>query len=91
MPGMRLQRLVNYRRGAEAARRFAALYYDDEGAIAPSRTWLIDADAATAAAHAPHAGSVSVDVAPGADGACFTLILDAQANPTRTQISRRRP
>jgi hypothetical protein len=27
---------------------------------------------------------VSVDVAPGADGACFTLILDAQANPTRT-------
>jgi hypothetical protein len=24
MPGMRLQRLVNYRRGAEDARRFAA-------------------------------------------------------------------
>jgi hypothetical protein len=31
MPGMRLQRLVSYRRGAQADRRFAAFYYDDDG------------------------------------------------------------
>ncbi len=37
MPGMRLQRLVSYRRGAQADRRFAAFYYDDDGATAPSR------------------------------------------------------
>ena len=30
MPGMRLRRLANYRRGPEATRRFAALYYDDD-------------------------------------------------------------
>jgi hypothetical protein len=36
---MRLRRLVNYRRGREATRRFAALYYDDDGALAPSHTW----------------------------------------------------
>ncbi len=29
MPGMRLRRLANYRRGPEGTRRFAALYYDD--------------------------------------------------------------
>jgi hypothetical protein len=84
MPGMRLQRLVNYRRGAEAERRFAALYYDDEGAIAPSRTWLVDVDADTAVARAAQAVSVSVDVAPGSQEVRFTLILDAQANPVRT-------
>jgi hypothetical protein len=44
MPGMRLQRLVNYRRAEQAARRFAALYYDDDGAIAPSGGWIVDAD-----------------------------------------------
>ena len=31
MPGMRLRRLANYRRGPEATRRLAALYYDDDG------------------------------------------------------------
>jgi hypothetical protein len=35
MPGMRLQRLVSYRRGAQADRRFAAFYYDDDGATHP--------------------------------------------------------
>ena len=54
MPGMRLRRLANYRRGPEATRRFAALYYDDDGALAPSHR-LIDVDAATAAAHGSRA------------------------------------
>lgn len=84
MPGMRLQRLVNYRRGAEHARRFAALYYDDDGAIAPSRTWLVDVDANTAAAHGTRAVALSVDAVPGADGIHFTLVLDVHANPART-------
>jgi len=30
MPGMRLRRLVSYRRGPESTRRFAALYHDDD-------------------------------------------------------------
>ena len=64
MPGMRLRRLMSYRRGTQAARRFAALYYDDDDAIAASRSWLIDVDAATAAAHGPRVVSVSVDVVP---------------------------
>ncbi|BBX62908.1 hypothetical protein MSAS_20820 [Mycobacterium saskatchewanense] len=85
MPGMRLQRLVSYRRGAPASRRFAALYWDDDGAIAaPSRTWLVDADAAAAAAAGPRAAGVSVDVVPGSGEARFTLILEPQPDPART-------
>jgi hypothetical protein len=83
MPGMRLQRLVSYRRGAQADRRFAAFYYDDDGATAPSRTWLIDADAASAGAHGQRAAAVSVDVIPNSGEVRFTLILDAQPNPAR--------
>jgi len=40
MPGMRLRRLMSHRRGAQADRRFAAFYYDDDGAVASSRRWL---------------------------------------------------
>ncbi|BAX93920.1 hypothetical protein [Mycobacterium shigaense] len=70
MPGMRLQRLVSYRRGAQASRRFAGLYWDDDGAIAaPSRSWLVDADA---------------DVVPGSGAARFTLILEPQPAPARS-------
>jgi hypothetical protein len=83
MPGMRLQRLVSYRRGAQAERRFAAFYYDDEGATTPSRTWLIDADAATAGAHGQRAAAVSVDVIPNSGEVRFTLILDAHPHPAR--------
>jgi hypothetical protein len=78
---MRLRRLANYRRGPEATRRLAALYYDDDGALAPSHTWLIDVDAATAAAHGPRAASLSVDVESGAVG--FTLVLEAHQHPGR--------
>jgi len=84
MPGMRLQRLVNYRRGEQAARRFAALYYDDDGAIAPSRGWIVDADAAAAAAHGSWAAGVSVDVVPGDGDVRFTLIVEPQPNPARS-------
>jgi hypothetical protein len=83
MPGMRLRRLANYRRGPEATRRFAALYYDDEGALAPSRTWLIDADAATAAGRGPQAASLSVDVDPETGAVAFTLVLEAHPQPGR--------
>jgi hypothetical protein len=76
MPGMRL---MSYRRGAQAARRFAAFYYDDDGAVASSRSWLIDVDAATAAAHGARAVSVSVDVVP--DG--YTFVLEDQPAPGR--------
>ena len=72
MPGMRLSRLMSYRRGAQAARRFAAFYYDDDGAIASSRSWLIDVDAATAAAHGPRAATVSVDVTPDSGAIRYT-------------------
>jgi hypothetical protein len=85
MPGMRLQRLASYRRGAQASRRFAALYYDDDGAIAAaSRSWLVDADDDTAIDHGPLAAGVSVDVAPADGDVRFTLILEAQPNPART-------
>jgi hypothetical protein len=83
MPGMRLQRLVSYRRGAQADRRFAAFYFDDEGATAPSRTWLIDADAETAREHGQQAAAVSVDAIPNGGEVRFTLVLDAQPNPAR--------
>lgn len=82
MPGMRLRRLISYRRGAQAARRFAAFYYDD-GAIASSRIWLIDVDAATAAAHGPRAATVSVDIAPGSGAIGYTLVLEDQPTPAR--------
>ncbi len=85
MPGMRMQRLASYRRGPEDTRRFAALYYDDDGAIAgSSRSWLVDADTATAAAHGPRAAGVSVDVVPADGEVRFTLILDPHPNPDRT-------
>ena len=61
MPGMRLRRLANYRRGPEATRRFAALYYDDDGALAPSHTWLID-DGWRLAVIAEHARGTSWSV-----------------------------
>jgi hypothetical protein len=83
MPGMRLRRLMSYRRGAQAARRFAAFYYDDDGAIASSRSWLIDVDAATAAAHGARAATVSVDVAPDGGAIGYTLVLEDQPTPTR--------
>jgi hypothetical protein len=83
MPGMRLRRLISYRRGAEAARRFAAFYYDDDGATASSRSWLIDVDAATAAAHGPKAVTVSVDVVPASGTARYTLVLDDQPSAAR--------
>jgi hypothetical protein len=83
MPGMRLQRLVSYRRGAQTARRFAALYHDDLGAIVPSRTWLVDLDATTAATFGPRAEAVSVDVVPGSGEVLFTLVVDAEPNPAR--------
>jgi hypothetical protein len=83
MPGMRLRRLVSYRRGPEPTRRFAALYHDDDGALAPSHTWLIDVDAATAAAHGAQATGLSVDVAPENGVVGFTLVLDAQPHPGR--------
>jgi hypothetical protein len=79
---MRLRRLVNYRRGREATRRFAALYYDDDGALAPSHTWLIDVDAATAVAHGSQAASLSVDVVPESGDVGFTL--EAHPHPGRT-------
>jgi hypothetical protein len=69
--------------GAQADRRFAALCYDDEGAIAPSRSWLIDVDAATAAAQGPRAAAVSVDVVTGSSEARFTLLLEAQPDHAR--------
>jgi hypothetical protein len=78
MPGMRLRRLMSYRRGAQADRRFAAFYYDDDGAVASTRSWLIDVDAATAAAHGPRAVSVSIDVAPDSGAARYTLVLESQ-------------
>jgi hypothetical protein len=84
MPGMRLRRLANYRRGPEATRRFAALYYDDDGALAPSHTWLIDVDAATAVAHGSRAASLSVDVVPGSGDVGLTLVLEAHPHPGRT-------
>lgn len=75
------------RRGAQASRRFAALYYDDDdGAIAAaSRSWLVDADADAAVDHGPLAAGVSVDVAPADGNVRFTLILEAQPNPARTR------
>ncbi|MCX4090929.1 hypothetical protein [Nocardia sp. alder85J] len=85
MPGMRLHRLSNYRRGTRDARRFAALYHDDGGADAPPRTWLIDADATTASEHAPHAVAVTVDVTPDKTATSFTLVLDdTDTDPART-------
>lgn len=86
MPGMRMQRLSSYRRGPEATRRFAALYYDDGAIAGSSRSWLVDADAdaATAAAHGGRAAGVSVDVVPGGGEVRFTLILDPHPNPDRT-------
>ncbi|WP_019928215.1 hypothetical protein [Nocardia sp. BMG111209] len=84
MPGMRLQRLANYRRGVRDARRFAAFYHDDGGADAPPRTWLVDADADAAGAHAERAATVSVDVTPDDGAVRFTLVLDAEPNPGRT-------
>lgn len=89
MPGMRLRRLVNYRRGTEAARRFAALYYDDDGALAPSHTWLIDVDAATAAAHGSQATAISVDVDPETGAVAFTLVLEAQPQAGRVVYTDR--
>ena len=83
MPGMRLRRLVNYRRGREATRRFAALYHDDEGALAPSRSWLVDIDAVTAAQHGSRAASITVDVEPGSGAVAFTMVAEAQACPGR--------
>jgi hypothetical protein len=80
---MRLRRLANYRRGPEATRRFAALYYDDDGALAPSHTWLIDVDAATAAAHGSQAASLSVDVVPESGDVVFTLVLEVHPHPGR--------
>jgi hypothetical protein len=78
MPGMRLRRPMSYRRGAQANRRFAAFYYDDDGAVATSRSWLIDVDAATAVAHGPRAVSVSVDVVPDSGVLSYTLVLENQ-------------
>jgi hypothetical protein len=83
MPGMRLRRLMSYRRGAQADRRFAAFYYDDDGAVATSRSWLIDVDAATAAAHGSRAVSVSVDVVPDSGVVSYTLVLENQPAPAR--------
>jgi hypothetical protein len=83
MPGMRLRRLANYRRGREATRRFAALYHDDDGALAPSHTWLIDVDAASAAVQGSRAASITVDVAPENGKVSFTLVLEAQPHPGR--------
>ena len=83
MPGMRLRRLMSYRRGTQAARRFAALYYDDDGAIAASPSRLIDVAAATAAAHGPRAVSVSVDVVPDSGTVRYTLVLEDQPAPAR--------
>jgi hypothetical protein len=83
MPGMRRRRLMSYRRGAQADRRFAAFYYDDDGAVASSRSWLIDVDAATAAAHGPRAVSVSVDVVPDSGTVRYTLVLEDQPAPAR--------
>jgi hypothetical protein len=83
MPGMRLRRLANYRRGREATRRFAALYHDDDGALAPSHTWLVDVDAATAGAQGSRAASITVDVDPGSGNVGFTLVLEAQPHPGR--------
>jgi hypothetical protein len=62
MPGMRLRRLANYRRGPEATRRFAALYYDDDGALAPSRTWLIDVDADDVSERLEHLQAYPLDL-----------------------------
>jgi hypothetical protein len=83
MPGMRLRRLANYRRGPEATRRLAALYYDDDGALAPSHTCLIDVDAAAAAAHGARVASLSVDVVPETGDVAFTLVLEAHPHPGR--------
>lgn len=83
MPGMRLLRLINYRRGRDAVRRFAALYHDDDGTLAPAHTWLIDVDAATAAAQGERAASITVDADPDGAGAAFTVVLDAQPRPGR--------
>jgi hypothetical protein len=83
MPGMRLRRLVNYRRGREATRRFAALYHDDDGALAPSHSWLIDVDAVRAAANGSRAASITVDVDPASGDVAFTVVLDAQPYPDR--------
>jgi hypothetical protein len=84
MPGMRLRRLVNYRRGREATRRFAALYHDDDGALAPSRSWLIDVDAARAIGHGSRAASITVDVDPATGDAAFTVVMELQPRPGRT-------
>jgi hypothetical protein len=83
MPGMRLRRLVNYRRGREASRRFAALYHDDDGALAPSHSWLIDVEAERARAQGPRAASITVDVEPEGGEAAFTVVMEAQPRPDR--------
>src|SRR6201995_1047086 len=81
MPGMRLRRLANSPRGP--TRQLAAVYYDNDGALAPSHTWLIDVDAATAAAHGSRAASLSVDVVPGSGHVGWTLVLEAHPHPGR--------
>ena len=62
MPGMRLLRLAGYRRGPEATRRFAARYHDDDGALAPSHTWLIDVDADDVSVRLEHLHTYPLDL-----------------------------
>jgi hypothetical protein len=83
MPGMRLRRLANYRRGREATRRFAALYHDDDGALAPSHSWLIDVEAERAVAQGSRAASITVDVEPESGSVGFTVVLESQPRPGR--------
>jgi hypothetical protein len=77
-PGMQLQRLSSYRRGADHGRRFAGLVYGGG-----TSQWLVDADAGTAAAQGNQAVSITADIDPLTREVRFTLVLDLVPHPSR--------
>lgn len=77
MPGSRLLRLSSYGHGA--ARRFAALLYQEAGS---PRTWALDLDpAALAAKLAEGARAVGITVDALDDGPRFSVVLETGPGP----------
>lgn len=77
LPGTRLMRLSSY--GDGAARRFAALVYQDGG---PERRCVLDLDAAALAARVRDLGARPVAITAGGDGdARFSIVLEAGPGP----------
>jgi len=74
-PGSRLARLASY--GEGATRRFAALVYQEPGAV---RGYALDLDAAALAARLADSGARPVAITAGADGA-FSVVLETGPGP----------